>query len=116
MIEQELFSHLKTNVPSVSERIYPLIMPQGCIKPALVYTVVSDGDQQTISGCVTAQQVRFQVDIYGTSYTEVKGILTEVKSALYSFNTYPLGLNSRDGFESEQELFRQIIDFTLRSN
>lgn len=114
MIEEQLFNHLKVNVASVSERIYPLIMPQNCVKPALVYTVVHDGDMQTISGCVISQDVRFQIDIYGNSYAEVKGILTEVKSALYTFDAYPIGLNSRDGFDSSEELFRQIIDFKLR--
>lgn len=113
MIEEDLFTHLKASVASVSERIYPLIMPQNCVKPALVYTVVSDLDEQSLNGC-TLQDIRFQIDIYGNSYAEVKGILTEVKSALYTFGSNPIGLNSRDGFDSDEALFRQIIDFKIR--
>ncbi len=115
MIEQELFTHLKNNVPLVSERIYPLIMPQDCTKPALVYTVVNDGDNKGLEGCISSYDTRFQVDVYATSYLAAKNIKNEVKSALYAFSSYPEGLNSRDGFEEDTELFRQIIDFTLRS-
>lgn len=115
MTEAELYSHLKTNVASVSERVYPLIMPQDCEKPALVYTVISDIDNQGLEGCVSSNNMRFQVDVYATSYLEAKTIKNEVKAALYTFELYPMELNSTDGFEEEQELFRQIIDFTLRS-
>ncbi len=115
MIEEELFAHLKTNVTSVDERIYPLIMPQNCTKPALVYTVIFDGDEQTINGCVVCNNIRFQVDVYSESYAEAKTIKEEVKAALYTFDAYPIDLYTMDGFEEEEELFRQIIDFRLRS-
>jgi len=115
MMEETLVTHLKANVSLVSDRVYPLIMPQDCIKPALVYTVVNDKDNQTMSGCVTSSDIRFQVDVYGASYAEMKSVLEEVKAALYSLDTYPMGLNSRDDFEEEYALHRQIIDFTLRS-
>ncbi len=115
MIEEELFTHLKDNVPLVDERVYPLIMPQDCTKPALVYAVVNDGDNHCAEGDVSSYDTRFQVDVYALSYMEAKNIKNEVKSALYAFTSYPEALNSRDGFEEDTELFRQIIDFTLRS-
>lgn len=116
MIEETLVAHLKANVTLVSSRVYPLIMPQDCEKPALVYTVVNDSDNQALEGCVSSNEVRFQVDVYAESYASAKAVLTEVKSALYSFDLYPLDLSSRDGFGEDQELFRQIIDFTVRSS
>ena len=115
MIEADLFNHLQSKVLSVSGRVYPLVMPQDCPKPALVYTVVNDMDNRGVEGCVSSYNTRFQVDVYATSYLEAKTIKNEVKGALYLFSHYPEVLNSRDGFEEDQELFRQIIDFTLRS-
>ncbi len=115
MIEEELFAYLKDNVLLVSGRVYPLVMPQDCKKPALVYTVVNDGDNRGLEGCISSYDTRFQVDVYATSYFEAKYIKNEVKSALYDFSSYPEILNSRDGFEDGTDLFRQIIDFTLRS-
>lgn len=114
MIEETLTTHLKDNVALVSERVYPLIMPQDCAKPALVYTVVNNADQQALSGCVSENEIRFQVDVYAESYADMKAVTTEVKSALYTFDSYPLNLSARDGFESGTELFRQIIDFTFK--
>jgi len=115
MTEADLYSHLSGNVASVSGRVYPNIMPQDCQKPALVYTVISDIDNQGLEGCVSSNNMRFQVDVYAPSYMEAKTVKNEVKAALYTFSLYPMNLNSTDGFEEEEELFRQIIDFTLRS-
>ena len=115
MIEEALYDHLKANVPSVSGRVYPMIMPQDCDKPAMVYTVVMDMDDQTDVGCVMANNTRFQIDVYAENYLQAKQIKNEVKSALYAFEYYPSELNTMDWFEGEFELFRQIIEFTLRS-
>ncbi|MFT7880711.1 MAG: DUF3168 domain-containing protein [Sulfurimonas sp.] len=114
MIEEELFIHLKGSVPSVNERVYPLIMPQDCEKPALVYANINSRDNQGLEGCVLSISSRIQVDVYATGYSEMKAISQEVKAALYSFGVYPNELNSHDGFEEGQELFRQIIDFYIR--
>lgn len=114
MIEQEIYEHIRDNVASVNGRIYPQIMPQNCEKPAVVYTIVYDGDEQSISGCVPTQETRIQIDIYAGSYLEAISIKDEVKAALYTFAYYPYGLNSMDGFEEDQELSRQIIDFKVR--
>lgn len=114
MIETELYSHLKTNLPSLSERIYPLIMPQGCVKPALVYTVVNSNDNQVADGSVPSESTRIQIDVYATTYIEAKNIKNEVKAALYLFRPIPQELNSRDALEEEVGLFRQIIDFKIR--
>ena len=113
MIEADLFSYLETNVASVNGRVYPLVMPQDCKKPALVYTVVNDGDEQSLSGCVVSSQTRFQVDVYAEAYLESVTVKNEVKEALYLFGHYPVDLNTRDAFEHEEELFRQIVDFKL---
>ncbi len=114
MIEQELFAHLRDTVTSVSGRVYPMIMPQDCEKPALVYTVVNAADDQAVSGCVSATETLFQVDVYASTYAHMKDVTTEVKSSLYTFDSYPMALNSRDIFEEEEELFRQMIEFNTR--
>ena len=115
MIESALFFYLQAKVPSVGGRVYPLVMPQDCKKPALVYTVVNDSDNRGLDGCVGSCNTRFQVDVYAKSYLQAKDIKNEVKNALYLFDHYPEVLNSRDGYEEDRELFRQIIDFTLRN-
>ncbi|MDD5406011.1 MAG: DUF3168 domain-containing protein [Sulfurovaceae bacterium] len=115
MIETELLDHLKRQLPALAERIYPQIMPQGCVKPALVYTVVNSSDNQGLEGCVSSENTRVQIDVYASSYLEAKTVKNEVKAALYSFGSIPYAMNSRDGvYEEEVGLFRQIIDFNIR--
>ena len=114
MIESELYTHLRDTIFAVSERIYPQIMPQGCVKPAIVYTIVSDVDYQALSGCVSDNIIRIQIDVYALEDLEARQIRNAVKESLYSFGYYPIDLNTMDGFEEEHELFRQIIDFKIR--
>lgn len=115
MIEAELFEHLRTTVASVCGRVYPQIMPQDCSKPALVYTVVFDGDVQSVNGCVVSNNTRLQVDVYSDAYLESKTVKDEVKSSLYDFKFYPVDLFTVDIFEEETELFRQKIEFEIRN-
>lgn len=113
MIEGDLYTHLKANVPSVSGRLYPLLMPQDCTKPAMVYSVTYDGDIETL-GCVVGQNIRFQIDIYGESYSSVKMIKEELKTALYSFAYKPINLSVTEDFEQDVKLHRQIFDFKFK--
>jgi len=113
MIE-ELYDKLLWEVKSVDDRVFPLVMPQGCDKPALVYTIVSDVDHQTSTGCVEFSSMRVQVDVYATTYFEAREIRDEVREAMYNFSLYPENFNSVDSYENDTGLFRQKIDFTLR--
>lgn len=113
MIEEELYTHLKNNVALVNERIYPLVMPQKSVKPALVYSVISDSDIETL-GCVVGNNIRFQIDIYGQSYSNVKMIKEELKTALYSFVYKPQNLSVTEGYEEDTKLHRQTFDFKFK--
>ena len=114
MIEALLFSHLSTEVVLVNERVYPLLMPQDCEKPALVYTIVNDSDSQGVNGGLTGFNIRVQIDCYANSYIKAKELKNAVKVALYDFLHYPHGLNSRDIYEESTKLHRQLIDFNLK--
>lgn len=107
----DLVSHIRANT---SVLIYPLIMPTDCVKPSMVYNIINDKDNQGIGGCVSSNELLIQVDIYATTYKEVTELLEELKVALYSFESYPMRLNSRDLFEADTELFRKLVSFSMR--
>ena len=113
MIEQKLYTHIKDNVASLGGRVYPKLMPEECQKPVVVYGVVNDADVATL-GCVVGSSIRFQLDIYSFSYSEVKLIKDEVKTALYSFEYKPHNLSSRDYYEPDTQLYREMLDFTFK--
>jgi len=108
----DLVSHIRTNT-AVS--VYPLIMPTDCTKPAMVYNIINDKDNQGVSGCVSSNELLVQVDIYATTYKEVTVLLESLKLALYSFGNYPMRLNSRDLFEADTKLFRKLVSFSMRA-
>lgn len=114
MIEAQLYTSLKDNVALVGGRVYPKLMPQDTQKPALVYGVINDRDIETL-GCAVGSSVRFQIDIYAESYSEVKAIKEQVKSALYGFEHKPREMNTLDDYEHETQLYREMIDFTINT-
>jgi len=115
MIEQELYEILKNSIDLVEGRVYPQILPQSCIKPALVYTVLSDLQEQGIDGAIASNPIRVQIDVYSTkSYLQAKEIAKEVRASLVVLEAF--NIHIVDGFEEEHELFRQIIQFNTRKN
>jgi len=112
MIEEDLYYKLIDYVVEVEERVYPVVMPQNCEKPAIVYTIVSDVDEQGVNGCIAGGDVRVQIDVYAYGYLEVKELRDLVKEAIIPLG--PVDIDVRDDYEDDTKLFRQIIDFKLR--
>lgn len=116
-MEQSLFSLLSNSVLSVEGRVYPLVMPQNCPKPALVYHVVNNRCESNMSGWCeqddSSTKYRVQVDVYSKHYAEQKAIANEVKTALKSFAFAVKEITSRDLFEADTELYRELIEFKI---
>lgn len=108
MIEETLFTSLLNVLP----RIYPLIMPDDAVFPAIVYTVVSDNSNQATNGNLTSRTVRFQVDIYSKSYADAKGLKDLVISEVIGLRGG--SISAQDLYEDELELHRQLIDFSIK--
>ncbi len=114
MIDTDLFSHLSTNVEQVDGRVYPLIRPQDSEVPSIVYTIIDDADKQRLNGAPYGFKQLVQVDVYADSYSMAKSIKDAVNTAIYSFEYYPYDFRSKDDYESDTKLFRQLIQFYLK--
>ncbi len=112
MIEADLFSHLRDNVPSSNGRVYPQVLPVDHVVPAVVYTIVNDLDKTSVNLGRYGSKVRIQLDCYATTYLEVKQLKDEVKTALYDFEHTPHSLSSRD-MPEDSKLYRQLIEFYI---
>lgn len=112
MIESKLVTLINDSVPSLEDGISPLIYT-GEEKPYATYRVIYEKDITTLSGAV-AKNARFQVDIYADSYSGVKSVKDEIKTALYSFKYFEHDLSITEGYEEETGLYRQILDFNLK--
>lgn len=109
MIEDRLYDILKT----VNIRIYPLLLPQKCLYPAMTYTLINDADEQDFNGMFLGKNTRIQIDIYGSSYSSVKEMKNEVVEAIYTLGA--IEINTQDSIEDDTRLFRQSLDFRIRS-
>jgi len=118
MIEQEVYFLLKESIDQVEGRVYPLRMPQNCVKPALVYQVISDVDHAPMSGwCevqgATSSKKRMQVSVFAEHYSEQKSIEQSVKTALKTFGNKVKEIRNYDLFEDETELYHGVIEFKI---
>lgn len=116
MIESEITTLLKNNTTLnglINGRVYPLVAPQNVVKPYITYQVINNSDISSFGGEVYENRVRFQIDIYGTTYSSSKAVLNACKEALYTFRKYPHNINYMENYESDTQLYRQLIDFNL---
>lgn len=113
MLETDLVTALEADAgitAVVGDRIYPVIAPDNCTFPALVYSVVSE--VQIGSGSNRCMQARVQLDVYATQYiTGVKA----ARDALFDFaksKDYIFQAVS-DLWEADSKLFHQIIELLI---
>ncbi len=113
MIEIDIATHLKDNVPSVGGRVFANVIAQDTPRPVLVYTVVSERVSGGLSGaCDHDRNARsWDITVYAEGYLEAKNIKNEVTAALKSFSYTAKNITAEDGFDEESELFAQIITF-----
>jgi hypothetical protein len=116
MIEQDLYEHLKASVPLVGGRVFANVLHQDTIKPAMVYTVISEkSDDSLLMHCADADvTIDWQIHIYGDAYLANKLVKNEVKSALKSFAHHVEDVVVQDGFDQETELYVQIVNFITK--
>lgn len=116
MIEVDLVNLLKNNVEVsalVGTRIYHLVAPQNVVNPYIIYRVINEKAEQCLEGGIYQEDIRFQIDCWSKSYSNVKAIRTAVKNSLIGFKGSN-NINVMDDYEAETLLFRQIIDFKLK--
>lgn len=117
MTESQVYSLLKNNATLntlISGRIYPLVAPQNVSYPYMTYQVVSGIRMQCLKGNIYQGNFRFQIDVWGKTYSNVKAISEAVKDCLVGFLDSN-SINIMDGYENETQLFRQIIDFKIKN-
>jgi hypothetical protein len=85
IVGKYIYNRLKTTSDVsaiVGARIYPHIAPQRAERPYLVYSVVSVTPYDTKSGPADVEQIRVQIDAYGTTYAEAVTLGQLVRAAI----------------------------------
>jgi hypothetical protein len=109
----------------VGNRIFPGVIPEGSLLPVIVYSVISDVPENSLTGSVATRAVnaRVQVDCYarptsagGGGYAQVQALAAAVDSALASQSSQTISAwreISRDLFDNETQYHRVSMDFSL---
>jgi hypothetical protein len=117
MIPTALFNILKT---LVSNRCYPIKLPEEVTFPALTYFQVSGSDGSTHGGFDHTVQARWQVSCWGKTYADTRVLAEAVKLALRAFAGDGIEEvkkstieNETDMYEADTEIYHIPIDFML---
>lgn len=108
MIEKDLVVSLNT----ICERVYPLMMPQNVVLPAMTYQVIFDGTEQSVKGHICGRDARFQVDIYSKTYSEAKSLKQQAVDNIIDLKGG--NISAQDLYDNDIQLYRQLIDFTIK--
>lgn len=108
-----------TNI--VSDRIYPLVIPDLGTKPAVVYTRISESKPKLYDGVSSLRKVKLQLDCWSTTFAEARALASAVESVLdeYSGTVNTMKFlsitkeNQIDKLETTNNDFGVTIDFTI---
>lgn len=117
-IESSLYARLTAHAgvsALVGTRIYPLLMPQTPVLPAITYQRISAEHIASIGGHSGLENPRIQIDIWALSYNTSKALAAQVRAALTeSMDGFAaLLLTDLDDYEPETRIYRCSLDFSL---
>jgi hypothetical protein len=91
VVSDSLYNYLSAQVSSVTNRVYPLVIPQQVYdeatkQPCLVYTMDTDTRQVTQDGTNALVRGSLQVDCYARSYKAAQTLAAAVRTALVDYS------------------------------
>ena len=88
----------------VSTRVYPQVLPPDVTLPAIVYRNIDSVPFGSL-----CQVSRVQIDVYGASYSSVKGVRDAVRACADSQSNWVF-YGGPDMWQDGQEVFHQSMD------
>lgn len=110
MIESSIYNALKS---LAGGRVYPLVLPDITILPAIIYQRVSSVPINSLDGDSGLDSVRMQISTWAATYKEAKTLSASVRSALDSSTMKIVTENDTDDYEPETKRFRVITDYVV---
>lgn len=111
MIDQAVYDRLKTLADG---RVHFVRMPQKPVLPAVVYTVISSTEEYSDDGHDQLAEYRVQIDVWGTTRSQIVALMAEVKTAMRPSATDFDVTGENDGIdeiEDETNYHRASVDF-----
>lgn len=120
-IGQVVFSQLGS---LISNRVYPVVMPQDVTYPAICYHVISVVPQATKSTTSVSDKIRIQVDMYGKDIDALNALASSVRDQLDllsgTYSTINVSTCRFDGesifYDDTLRLYHITHDYIMRIN
>ena len=102
----------------VSDRIYPQVMPDEPVVPAIVYTLISNRPQNSLEGYTSGQMNAIvQLDCYTKTYADAQA-LADVVQDLLGTPRVVAGIKGwirdrRDDYEDDSRFHRVSMDISI---
>ncbi len=108
-------------VKAITERCYPVTIPQAPTYPLILYTKISGDRDHHLRGPSGHAHPRFQIEAWAETYTAAKSLADAIREALDGYSGTVLGTkigsclidSERDTYESEIEVYRVISDWFI---
>lgn len=126
-IEVLLYDRLRTNAgvaAIVGDRVYPNVLPQMPVLPALRYVLVDRVEvlAKPSEAALRLMRARVQLDCYAATYSAAKALATAVKAVVYGWQDRPNGVlearavAERDLSGLEETVRRVSVDALISYN
>lgn len=122
-IEAKVFAALASNAALaalIAQRVFPDMLPQETMLPALAVTVISDVPESSLDGAASSalSNARVQVDVYSATRVQARAVAEAVKVAMDlktahsgGFDCWPA--NARNLFDDKTQHYRTSMDFNV---
>lgn len=93
MIEETLFTRLSTYanltalIGTSPVRLYPVIMPEGTVKPAVTYQLISKPTEAAMGTDPGLAHARYQFTAWAETMTAARNVIKQVRLALERYRT-----------------------------
>lgn len=115
--DQAIYSELHAKTGLGALPIRPDVAAQGDVPPYIVYTLIYNAPNWTLTGPSTLDNARYQIDVYAKARTDASS-LADLVTAAITQSTLLTGvpLNVTSGYESETKLYRRTMEFSVWLN
>lgn len=98
----------------LSGRVYPVVMSQDVILPAISYQRISADPANTLSGASGLVNAHIVINSWARTYDEAKALALEVRTAMNAATAFKsLLVNELDGYDPDVMLFVVSQDFSV---
>ena len=106
----------------ISNRLYPVLLPEPTTYPCLSYQVITASSYFSFDRREIAT-TRIQFDAWGNSYADCKNVLLALDHVLNAYSgtladgtkiLIAVSLQELDGFESDSRVFRSIAEYEIQ--